>query len=194
MRCEPDFFKSLTSPKPHWSGQVFNGRNPMSNLPIWRPLATTDLEGVHRIGGIVHAQLPERPAILAEKLQLFPEGCFKLASGEAIVGYALSHAWALFSVPPLNEPLLALPARPDCIHLHDIALLPEARGRGCVAVFMAALPALAACMKLKNLACVSVYGTDALWARYGFQIDDSADFASNLASYGATAKYMIARV
>ena len=105
-----------------------------------------------------------------------------------------SRNWTLFSAPALNEFFVSIPENADCMHIHDIAALPEARGRRSVAHYVALVRALAADLKMRNLACVSVYDTDALWARYGFRVEARDTVSSRITSYGPTARYMVAEV
>lgn len=46
-------------------------------------------------------------------------------------------------------------------------------------------------MNIGSLALVSVYGTDVLWSRFGFQVVHNPELNGKLASYGTTAKYMV---
>jgi hypothetical protein len=128
----------------------------------WHSLAATDLAAVSAIAACVHPGLPERPAVLAEKRALCPEGCRKLVLDGRIVGYGLSHPWRLFDVPPLDTPLGRLPKAPDCLYLHDVAILPEARGGHQGLAFVALAAGQARRLGLTHLACVSVYGTTRL--------------------------------
>ncbi len=162
----------------------------MPEQPEWLPLSIDDIESVDRIAGAIHSQLTERPDVLAEKIALFPAGCRKLVSGGAIVGYGLAHPWTLFSAPALNQFCGSIPEPAGCIFIHDIAVLPEARGHRSIARYAALIRALAKEMELTKLACVSVYNTEALWARYGFRVDARVE----IAGYGQSAKYMISDV
>jgi N-acetylglutamate synthase-like GNAT family acetyltransferase len=99
----------------------------------------------------------------------------------------------LNSIPPLDEFLKALPEHAECLYLHDIVILPKARGGGAAARYVEYIKNLAAGMGIKSLALVSVYGTDVMWSRFGFQAIHSPDLSAKLASYGGTAKYMICR-
>ncbi len=159
--------------------------------PNWLPLLPQDLESVNKIAQQIHPGLPERPEVFEEKICIFPEGCRKLISKDKIVGYGISHPWILNSIPPLDEFLKKIPPKPECIYVHDIAILPEARGKGASAQFIDYAKKLAAQIGLSHLAGVSVYGTMVLWSRFGFKIVESADLNKKLASYGPSAKYMV---
>ena len=157
----------------------------------WVPLSTSDVKDIDQIARQIHPTLPERLEVFEEKVGLFPEGCYKFVSGERMVGYALSHPWKLFSVPTLDEFIGELPSNPDCIYLHDVAVLPEARGHNAAGSFVAKIKEIAERMHIQKLSCVSVYGTDVLWSRFGFEAVSSAKMNKKLSSYGDSAKYMI---
>ena len=69
--------------------------SPLHQVPAltWRQAMSSDLAAIGDMADRVHTDLPERPEVFAEKMQLFPEGCFVLVSGRNIAGYALSHPW-----------------------------------------------------------------------------------------------------
>jgi GNAT superfamily N-acetyltransferase len=149
-----------------------------------------DLDVIAAIAERIHPRLPERPEVLAEKQQLFTEGCFALIQAGAIAGYGLSHPWRCNSIPPLDALLGTLPAHPDCLFVHDAVVLPDARGRGAAGALVNRLVALACARKLACLTLISVYGTHPLWARYGFDVAQDPSLAAKLASYGDTACVM----
>ena len=164
------------------------------NETRWLPLLESDIEAVDRIAREIHKALPERSEVFAEKLRLFPRGCFKFMFEGRMMGYAVSHPWTLYSIPPLDDFLRELPSNPNCIYIHDIAVLPAARGHNAAGSCIAEIVKVAQQMDIQHLACVSVYGTDMLWARLGFRAVTSYESMSNLSSYGESAKYMIAEL
>ena len=162
--------------------------------PQWRLMSEVDLDDVCRIAAAVHAAtLSERPDVFAEKLSLFPRGCLALGLRERVAGYAFSHPWTLGDAPALDAYLGALPASPDCLWLHDLAISAEARGRGAAARAIARLTALAAAERLAAMALISVRGTEKFWARAGFRDAPEPRLAVKLDGYGPGARYMIRR-
>ena len=157
----------------------------------WRPLLTGDMEFVNRIAASVHTALPERAEVFEEKVRLFPQGCRKLVSEGLIVGYGISHPWTLFSIPPLDTCLQRLPDPPQCLYIHDVVVLPAARGQGAAQQYMDYIKVLAREMGISSHALVAVYGTCHLWSRCGFKIVEDASLDRQLQSYGDSAKYMI---
>src|SRR5262249_23805030 len=113
------------------------------DAPTWRSATASDLEVVDAIGNQVHVALPERAEVFAEKMRLFPEGCLVLAQGSDVVGYGLSHPWLLNNVPRLDHFLQTLPANPECLFIHDVVVLPGARGHGAAGAFVDRIVVLA---------------------------------------------------
>ncbi|MCP1545988.1 GNAT family N-acetyltransferase [Methylorubrum extorquens] len=167
--------------------------DPMPAFPEWRPLLPADLPRVRAISEIVHPDLPERLDVLSEKRALFPEGCLGFGGSE-ILGYGLAHPWVLGRIPALDGFLGGLPHSPDCLYVHDVALLPAARGQGGASRYIAAMAAMARSRGLRRLACVAVYGAERLWSALGFE--EVADEASEpkLRSYGEGALFMVRRL
>jgi GNAT superfamily N-acetyltransferase len=134
--------------------------------------------------------LQERPEVFANKLALFPQGCFVLARNGAVTGYGIAHPWALGSVPALDTLMAGLPPAPSCLYIHDVVVLPAARGQGAAGVLVDVFEAVARRQALASLALVSVYGTYVYWERYGFETTPDPGLANKLKSYGETARYM----
>jgi hypothetical protein len=129
--------------------------------------------------------------VVAEKMRLCVDGCRVLVSDDRIVGYGLAHPWTLHQIPPLDEFLGALPPAPNCLYIHDVAVLPTFRG-GAAAAYVDAIMALARSERLAHLALVSVHDTAPFWARFGFRaVEQDPALRIKLRSYGQAA-YMIA--
>ena len=157
-------------------------------MPGWRPMYPADLPAVSAISDLVHGRYSEAREVYAERLALYPAGCFVLTDASAPAGYLIAHPWRRDSPPKLGTMLAAIPADADTFYLHDIALLPEARGTGAgrAAVELATDRARAA--RFGEITLMAVGGADRFWAAQGFAI---ADVASDiLASYGPEARLM----
>jgi GNAT superfamily N-acetyltransferase len=149
----------------------------------WRPMVRADLLAVERIGAAVHADFPERPEVFAERLALFPGGCWVTGGG-----YAIAHPTRLGEPPALDSLLGALPEAADTLHVHDVALLPEMQGRGLGGAALRIIRALAGRHGLVWLSLVAVHSTPPYWARFGFE---EAPAGPALATYGPEARYMV---
>lgn len=160
----------------------------------WRPLAPRDLSAVDRIASEVHPSFPEDSAVFAERLRHSPSGCFLLVGEENGIehplGYMISHPWQLGRPPKLNSLLNALPAKPDTIYLHDIALLPAGRGLGMPVTALRLLRRFASSMAVDNISLVAVNESAPYWSARGFAVVDDPTLAPYLASYEPSAAYM----
>ncbi len=154
-------------------------------------MRAADLPAVSVLADRIHAAHPEAPAVFAERLRLFPQGCLALTDDSTLVGYAIAHPGRLGAPPPLNTLLEELPGRADCLYLHDIALAPSVAGRGHGSSLVARMVELAIDMRLPCLALVAVGGSAPFWKRLGFRAAGDATPGAKLASYGADAAYMV---
>ncbi|MBR0832895.1 GNAT family N-acetyltransferase [Bradyrhizobium manausense] len=159
--------------------------------PHWRRAHATDLAAISTIAARIHPDLPERPDVFAEKMQLYPDGCCVLTAGDAIAGYGLAHPWMQYQIPPLDGFLDRLPDAADCLYVHDVAVLPGFRG-GVARAYVAEIEQLARSSGIPTLALVSVYATRVLWERLGFHpVAPDAGLRARLATYGASPTYML---
>ncbi|MFW7269743.1 GNAT family N-acetyltransferase [Gluconacetobacter sp. Hr-1-5] len=161
-----------------------------SRQPSWRAMRLDDLPAVLDIAARVHPAYPEDEAVFSERLTLCPIGCLVLDRGLGPEGYVLSHPWCAAAPPALDCALGALPARPDCWYLHDIALLPDARGQGAPATALAILAERAASAGLSQIALIATGSAGTYWLRVGFTPIDKPKAAAILASYDPKARLM----
>ncbi|WP_246164458.1 GNAT family N-acetyltransferase [Blastochloris sulfoviridis] len=158
----------------------------------WRPLQPADLDAVMAVAGVVHPTFPERRETFADKLALAPDCNFALEGGDgALAGYAVALPWRTGEVVALDAVYGALPEPCDVLYIHDIALLPAARGRALAGDAVALLVAAARRRGLAQLSLTAVYGADAVWARHGFGEISNPGLRAKLASYGEAARYMV---
>jgi ribosomal protein S18 acetylase RimI-like enzyme len=161
---------------------------------VWKPMLAAHLIQVEAMAAAVHLDYPEDPEVFADRLRLFPEGCFvaQASGSDALVGYSLSHPGELFRPPPLNSLLGALPQKSDCLYLHDVALLSTARGLGLGRALVKRLELIARARGLGPLALTAVNASVRYWHGHGFDvIDPPAALAEKLRSYGDDAAYMV---
>ncbi|WP_422679853.1 GNAT family N-acetyltransferase [Chelatococcus albus] len=143
------------------------------------------------IARAVHLAHPERPEVFAERLALLPAGCHVLEeAGGALAGYVLSHPWRDRAPPALDSLIGGLPVPPATFYLHDLAILPEARGGGAGGRIVARLAEIAAGLGLPTLSLVAVNASVPFWQRQGFAVAEEPALAAKLASYGADARFM----
>lgn len=156
----------------------------------WRSMGKGDLPAVGAIAARVHPAYPEDVAVFAERLRLYPAGCRTLDLDGRAAGYALSHPWVFGRPPQLNTLLGALPAAPATLHLHDVALLPSARGAGAASRLLGQLAELACASGLTGLSLVAVNGSAAFWERRGFEVVRDPALERELRGYDPAACLM----
>lgn len=159
----------------------------------WRRMTSADLSAVNAIAAVVHAAYPEDAAVFAERLALHPGGCFVLETADGLGGYLISHPWHFKQPPALNALLGRIPQPASTYYLHDIALLPEARGSGAAAAVIKELVRHAAGIA-NNITLVALSGTVQFWQRQGFARLADPALDAKLKSYDADACYMQRRL
>lgn len=157
----------------------------------WRAMTPRDLPAVNAIAARVHVDYPEDAAVFAERLALYPAGCFILQGNTEPIGYLISHPWRFAAPPALNVQLGALPAPASTYYIHDIALLPQARGSGAAAAAVCILIPLARAQRAGNISLVAVNNSVQFWRHQGFHIYVDDALAQKLMSYDGNARYMV---
>ncbi|MCD0419359.1 GNAT family N-acetyltransferase [Rubrivivax sp. JA1024] len=165
----------------------------MVKAAAWRGMTPADLAAVNAIAAVVHAAYPEDAAVFAERLALHPGGCFVLDTADGLGGYLISHPWHLSQPPALNALLGSVPQPASTYYLHDIALLPEARGGGAASAVIRELVRHAEGIA-DNITLVALSGTVQFWQRQGFARLADPALDAKLKSYDAEACYMQRRL
>lgn len=154
-------------------------------------MTQADLPSCEAIGDAVHVAHPEDEGRMAQKFALFPRGCLVLRHGARVAGYAVSFPWTASRAIALNAATGRLPDAPDTLYLHDLALLPAARGTGAGRAAVQYLAALARSLGLPTVSLVAVGGTSGFWERVGFATVSVPDLAPVLGTYDPGARYMV---
>jgi len=156
----------------------------------WRALTTLDLPAVEAIAAKVHPAFPEDMAVFAERQRLYPDGVRLLELDGVPSGYIISHPWRLGTLPALNSLLGALPDHADTYYLHDLALLPAARGTGAAAMIVGDMLRHARAAGFAGVSLVAVNGSLPFWYKHGFRAVKAPELEEKLASYEAAARLM----
>ena len=157
----------------------------------WRAMTTLDLPAVEGIAALVHPGFPEDIEVFAERLALYPDGAWLLEIGGAPAGYFLTHPWAAGAMPKLNQLYGALPSGSQTYYLHDLALLPQARGRGAAAAIVEHAIKHATRSGFSSASLVAVSGSVPFWARQGFAPLLTPELREMLRGYEDAAQYMV---
>ncbi|KAK3364541.1 acyl-CoA N-acyltransferase [Lasiosphaeria hispida] len=161
-------------------------------LASWRGMTVDDIPQLLQVADQVHPDLPESDDVFSERAQLFPDGCLTLADDGKVYGYAVSHPIRRGCPPALDSLLGEIPEDSDQYYIHDVAVLPELRGKGHAADAINKL--LEVANRFATTCLVSVYGTGPFWGRFGFEPEPvSAVLQEKLRNYGDDAVYMSRR-
>ncbi|SCX97663.1 GNAT family N-acetyltransferase [Microvirga guangxiensis] len=157
----------------------------------WRPMTSQDLPQVQILADTIHVDHPEDLQVFEERLRLYPQGCLALEENGRLIGYALTHPWHFGTPPALNALLGAIPSDATTYYVHDVALLPEARGKGYATQAGELLMQNAQDAGLDNLSLVAVNNSQAFWERLGFRVKDVPGLEAKLLTYGPDAVLMV---
>ncbi|MBB6261257.1 ribosomal protein S18 acetylase RimI-like enzyme [Paenochrobactrum gallinarii] len=161
------------------------------NQFVWRKMRDTDVTAVTDVANSVHPDFPEDISVFQDRFDLYPAGCFVLENDNNIVGYGISHPWALDEAPALNSLLEVLPPSASSYYLHDVALSEKARSGGNASKLLKLMVQQAQDDGFDAMALVAVNGSRPFWERQGFSVRDVAALAQKLKSYSDDAHYMV---
>ncbi|MCE7795046.1 GNAT family N-acetyltransferase [Sphingobium sufflavum] len=156
----------------------------------WRAMTGADVATVAQISDTVHGRYTERADVYAERLHLYPAGCFLFERDGVAAGYLIAHPWRRDGSIALNATLGAIPADADCLYLHDLALLSSARGTGAGRRATERVVEHAREAGFDEIRLVAVNGAESFWKAQSF-VAASGDAGD---SYGSEAVYMRRRV
>jgi len=156
----------------------------------WRSMTTLDLPAVEAIAEKVHPAFPEDLSVFIERQRLYPDGSRVLELDGVASGYVVAHPWRYKSLPALNSQLGAIPPDADTFYLHDLALLPIARGTGAAAMIVGELLRHARAMGFPTVSLVAVNNSLPFWHKHGFRPVVAPELADKLRSYEDAARLM----
>lgn len=114
------------------------------------------------------AELQESIEALQAKSQLSPASCWIAMQQHSAIGYLFSHPWQGQLPPALDHVLTSLPDRADALFLHDLAILPQARGLGVAQALLEQANRWARSNGLRTASLVAVRNSHAFWKKKGF--------------------------
>lgn len=158
-----------------------------------RKMQEDDLDAVIQIQALAYSDdFLESPQVFARKLQLAPDFCWVAQQVDQVLGYLFSHPWINHLPPALHTPLELLPSSADTWFVHDMAILPGARGMGLASRLYQMAQKTAHDYQLQDSLLVAMPGVDAFWSNHGYQkiTELSHQQQLKLAQYGPGSQLM----
>jgi ribosomal protein S18 acetylase RimI-like enzyme len=133
--------------------------------------------------------MQEAAAVLLARLRAAPATALVACTDGAVCAYVFAYPSLLGRVTPLGAPF-AVPAAPDALYLHDLAVAPHALGRGLARRLAGGLLDQAAALGLRHAALVSVQDSLRFWESLGYRAQPGRPRCAALATYPGEAIYM----
>lgn len=150
-----------------------------------------DIDGAVAVARVAFPDHFEARECFVERLALFAQGCFVLASADGVKGYLIAYPWPFGKVPPLNSLLGGLPKEREEFYLHDLAFDPGVRGQGHARPIVERLAGDLRALGGRRIALVSVNDSLAFWRGMGFEpVAGDEAMRRKLESYGGDSTYM----
>ncbi|WP_405591399.1 GNAT family N-acetyltransferase [Streptomyces sp. NBC_01190] len=153
-----------------------------------RHVADTDWEAIVALEAAAYEPLglSEERTVLESRVRASPDTCFVLFFEERLAGYLLALPYPMFAYPDLTRTEETV-FRSDNLHLHDLVVAEDLRGRGLGRSLLHRLAASAGASGYERISLVAVGGSDVFWAANGFVARPEAVRAG---SYGTDSVYM----
>ncbi|WP_221227670.1 GNAT family N-acetyltransferase [Rhodocyclus tenuis] len=166
-------------------------------LPIsLRVMTAVDIDGVVAVQRLCYPPAMNEPAaIIRSRLATAPAFAWVAASDAGICAYLVGYPSLLGKVTALGGGFV-VPAAPDCLYLHDLAVAPRALGRGVAGALLRLARDAASAAGFSRAALVSVQDSLAFWQKQGFSAGPALTPQQrvNLASYPPPAFYLSCRI
>ncbi|MFD9907506.1 GNAT family N-acetyltransferase [Streptomyces sp. NPDC059063] len=157
-----------------------------------RSIADGDWDGIAALEAEVYTRLglSEGRAALESRARASPGTCFVLASGRRTAGYVLALPYPPFQSPDLARTERAAHSSRN-LHLHDLVVAEDFRGRGLARRLLRHLTATARAGAYERMSLVAIGGSETFWSAQGFQGHREVPLPDG---YGTDALYMSAPV
>jgi diaminopimelate decarboxylase/GNAT superfamily N-acetyltransferase len=170
----------------------FNGFKPLPYTfvrgPRIRHIHEGDWHGITALEAETYsaAGLSEGGDVLRSRARVSPQTCFVAQIDDEVAGYVIALPYPLLQFPDLSEPEQG--ARDaDNLHLHDMVVAAQHRGRGVARRLLDEVMTMARALMYDSISLVAVGGSETFWAANGFRPHPGVTVP---ASYGPRALYM----
>jgi GNAT superfamily N-acetyltransferase len=158
-----------------------------------RLMTKIDLIQVMSIQQKCYREVPlESTASLSSKIDLFPRGCYVIASNRELLGYLICHPWVKDETPSLDTILKVLPQNANLLYVHDLAILPTEQGKGLATVLVDKIFQIARSLGFNDLSLIAVQRSENFWRNKGFKtpLVISEKLSATTRQYNKNAVYM----
>lgn len=133
---------------------------------------------------------PESDASFISKIQQSPNTCWGIFYEQQLKAYLISLPWIAGTPIKLNQED-AHCKHPNCLYLHDLAVLPEMRGTGAAKTLLQHFFNALNESTFDCAALVAIQGSVPYWKKQGFTVvSGNNELKEKLKSYGTDADYM----
>lgn len=138
---------------------------------------------------------PEPLEVMQSKWHVAPKWCFVIEEDKKILGYVLAHPWQKGCAPKLDVVLdeeTPQVTDADCLYLHDMAISPDAQGKGVAGRLISHLLSLFKNDDYKGIGLIAIQNAASFWQHQGFKPFEqlSKTLAQSLSSYTDDACYL----
>jgi GNAT superfamily N-acetyltransferase len=164
----------------------------MSTPPVIRPVDDGDWDAIAALESRTYTALglSEEREVLQSRARTSPDTCFVLETGERLAGYLLALPYPASLSPDLNR-AEEQAFRTDNLHLHDMVVADDLRGRGFGRRLAHHLAVVAAEHGYRWVSLVAVGGSETFWTTVGFAAHEEVPAPD---TYGTDAVYMVKAV
>lgn len=157
-----------------------------------RPMQPEDLSDILQIQSACYTEVePESCQSLLAKLRASPSTCFIASHRGEIIAYLIALPCRFNNPPSLNALSCEVPADPDCLYLHDVAVSPSARGAGVARSLVENFFRQLGELKLARATLIAVQGSVPYWRQFGFEsVKLTGSLLAKIETYGIQVEYM----
>jgi ornithine decarboxylase len=197
---DPVWIPSCGAYATSYTTQGFNGIDPLPQQwvrgPRVRAITEADWDAIAEIEHAAYAPLglSEGRDALRSWAALSPDTCFVLELDQRVAGYVLALPYPAGHAPRLGQPedtdtadVADAAGFSGNLHLHDLVLAADVRGRGLSRPLLRHLEAAAAVRMFEEVCLVSVGSSAGFWAAAGYRERREVAVAE---AYGPQAVYM----
>ncbi|MCQ9616074.1 GNAT family N-acetyltransferase [Paenalcaligenes niemegkensis] len=163
---------------------------------VIRPMVAADIEAILAIQADAYfGEEQEEETVISVRLDTAPDTAWVAQAGQGLQAYLVTYPSRLGALTALGENFQCA-ADPDCLYLHDLAVLSAAKGTGMGLALINKAIRYAEDQGYPFSALISVQNSVGFWQRQGYSVVEklSPQQQARLATYTGPAYYMSKRL